>query len=318
MPRAPDAPGVTLAVPCRTDEPALARTLRAALASWRGSAAAAAPLEVLVCLNGGDAGPTLAEARAVAAEAGAPCADVDVDAGDAMPAAADGVGVVVLRTRRAGKAIAWNVLRARARTATAVFVDADVSFTPGALGLLLDALAAHPAAVLASAKTTCAPRPGAFEAVMAAPYRVDFPNLSPQLYAARVAGLPAVMPEDLIEPERWLELTVATAPDRIVRVPAACVAVRLPGTLADFFRQRIRIEMGKVQIAREHAGLEVRSAPQPRTRAALGLGPAHAARLGVYLALRSLAHALAWWRYRRGATAGIWRQAATTKRWDAA
>ena len=37
-----------------------------------------------------------------------------------------------------------------------------------------------------------------------------------------------------------------------------------------------------------------------------------------YLALRSAAHAVAWWRYRRGRTAGVWRQAASTKRWDAA
>src|SRR5439155_1412674 len=48
------------------------------------------------------------------------------------------------------------------------------------------------------------------------------------------------------------------------------------------------------------------------------LGPADAARLALYLAMRSVAHAVAWWRYRRRATAGIWRQAVTTKRWDAA
>jgi len=319
MPSAPEPRGVTLAVPCRTDEPALGRTLAAALASFRRWAGApAAPLEVLVCLNGPDAGPTLAALCAFAADAGAPLADVDLDAGAPLPPPAPALGVVALRTRRTGKAIAWNLLRARLRTTTALFLDADVSFVPDALGLLLDALAAHPGAVLASGKTTCAPRPGAFEAVMAAPYGVDFPNLSPQLYAARVAGLPAAMPEDLIEPERWLELTVAVAPGRVVRVPAARVAVRLPGTLADFFRQRIRIEMGKVQIARAYPGLEARSTPQPRGRAALALGLTGALRLGAYLALRTVAHVIAWWRYRRGATDGIWRQAATTKRWDAA
>jgi len=40
-------------------------------------------------------------------------------------------------------------------------------------------------------------------------------------------------------------------------------------------------------------------------------------RLGTYLALRETAHAIAWRRYRRGGTADVWRQAATTKRWDA-
>src|SRR5437870_4558414 len=184
-----------------------------------------------------------------------------------------------------------------------------------ALGRTLAAALASPQAALASAKTTCAPRAGIFEGIMAAPYGVDFPNLSPQLYAARVAALPPAMPEDLIEPERWLELVLGC--NRIVRVPAARVAVRLPGTLADFFRQRIRIEMGKVQLARQYPELAARGAPQPRARAALAsLGPGGLVRLAAYLGLRSAAHAVAWWRYRRGATAGIWRQAATTKRWD--
>jgi hypothetical protein len=125
------------------------------------------------------------------------------------------------------------------------------------------------------------------------------------------------MPEDLIEPEHWLELMVGA--DRIVRVPGVEVAVRLPGTLGDFFRQRIRIEMGKVQLARDYPGLTARSLPQPRVRAALAsLGAAGSVRLAAYLALRSVAHAIAWWRYRRGRTAGIWRQAASTKRWDTA
>src|SRR5439155_1729508 len=179
---------------------------------------------------------------------------------------------------------------------------ADVSFAPDVFALLLGALAASPRAALASAKTTCAPRAGLFEGIMAAPYGVDFPNLSPQLYAARVAALPPAMPEDLIEPERWLELVLGCY--RIVRVPAARVAVRLPGTLPDFFRQRIRIEMGKVQLARQYPELAARGAPQPRARAALAsLGPGGLVRLAAYLVLRSAAHAVAWWRYRRGATA---------------
>jgi hypothetical protein len=152
---------------------------------------------------------------------------------------------------------------------------------------------------------------------MAAPYGVEFPNLSPQLYAARLARLPAAVPEDLLDQEHWLELTVGH--EAIVRCPDVPVVVRLPGTLGDFFRQRVRIEMGKVQLAREYPALLTRGAPQPRAGAALrSLGPAGTTRLAVYLALRTVAHALAWARYRRGATAGVWQQAASTKRWDAA
>ena len=309
---------VTLAVPCRSDEPALGRTLAAALASWRQAPASATHgLEVLVCLNGADGLRPRADLLAFARDAGAPLAEIDLERDDGAASAppASALAVAALVTGRAGKPIAWNALRRRAHGSLALFVDADVSFAADAFALLLGALEASPHAALASAKTTCAPRPGLFEGIMAAPYGVDFPNLSPQLYAARVAALPPVMPEDLIEPERWLELMLGC--NRIIRVPAARVAVRLPGTLPDFFRQRIRIEMGKVQLARQYPELAARGAPQPRARSALAsLGPGGLARLAAYLGLRSVAHAAAWWRYRRGATAGIWRQAATTKRWD--
>jgi hypothetical protein len=313
---------VTLAVPCRTDEPALGRMLMAAANSWsRGDMARTHALEVLVCLNGADAltSPALAQLGEFARGAGTPLETIDVDASTppTLPARHGPRTVVALLTRRAGKPVAWNALRQCARGALGIVVDADVWFAPEAFALLLDTLVAHPDAALASPKTTCAPRPTAFERVMAVPYQVDFPNLSGQLYAARWAALPPAMPDDLIEPERWLELVVGRA--RVVRVPEARVVVRLPGTFGDFFRQRVRIEMGKIQIAREYPGLAARGTAQPRGRAALAsLGAAGLARLAVYLVLRSGAHGLAWWRYRRGATGGIWRQAPSTKRWDTA
>jgi len=310
--------GVTLAIPCRTDEPALDRTLAAAAASWEhvaGSATTA--FEVFVCLNGEGGAAPRGALRRFADEIGAPFAELDANGSPVLPPAGDSRGVVLLVTRRAGKPIAWNVLRRHVRTPLAVFVDADVSFGPDAFPLLLAALEAHPEAILASAKTTCAPRATRFERVMAAPYAIDFPNLSAQLYAARVAGLPATMPEDLIEPERWLELVVGR--DAVVREPAARVAVRLPGTLADFFRQRVRIEMGKVQLAHAYPGLDARGESQPRLAAALrSLDSPGLARLAVYLVLRTAAHAVAWRRYRRGRVDGIWLQAATTKKWDPA
>jgi hypothetical protein len=313
------APLVTLAVPCRTDEPSLGGTLDTALASWRHAPRAArCGLEVLVCLNGAEAPGPRAALERLATAAGAPLATQDADAPRAGASPAAGaVAVSALLTPRVGKPIAWNVLRAAARGPLALFMDADVGVAPETFGLLLDTLEAHPAAAIATARTTCAPRPGLFESIMAAPYGIEFPNISPQLYAARLAALPATIPEDLLEPERWIELLVGR--DRVVRAPGAEVAVRLPGTLADFFRQRIRIEMGKVQFTHEYPGIESRGRAQPGLRAVLAsLGPGARARLAAYLALRSVAHALAWWRYRRGRTAGIWRQAATTKRWDRA
>jgi hypothetical protein len=309
---------VTLAVPCRSDEPALERTLDAALASWRHAAQASSHrLEVLVCVNGDRADEPRRALRAFATRTDAPLAELDLDAAESgsLPALTAPLVVAGLFTRRVGKSHAWNILRVRARAPVALFMDADVSFGREVFGRLLDALARHPEAALASGKTTCAPRPGTFETVMAAPYGVDFPNLSPQLYAARLTALPAALPEDLLEPEHWLELTLGH--QAIARVPEAHVEVRLPGTLADFFRQRVRIEMGKVQLARQYPRLLGRGAAQPGARAALvSLGARGTARLAVYVGLRGVAHAIAWWRYRRGRTADVWRQAVTTKRWD--
>jgi hypothetical protein len=307
-------PSVSLAIPCRTDEPALGRTLAAA---WAGLAAAGVVAQTLVCLNGvrASASEVRRDVDAAAARARRRVVAYDVDAGGEPPAA-EPDAVVVLSTRRTGKAIAWNVLRARLATDVAVFLDADVELGPDTIGLLLDALAAAPAAAIASPKTSCAARATAFERIMAAPYGIDFPNLSGQLYAARVARLPARMPEDLIEPERWLELEVGR--DALVREPRARVVVRLPATLRDFYRQRVRIEMGKVQLAREYPELARRGNPQPRLRAALrSLAPPDLLRLGVYLALRESAHVVARRRYRPGAVADAWVQAASTKRWTA-
>ena len=313
----PEAPRVTLAVPCRADEPDLGRTLRLAWESWqRLTAGAARRLEVLVCVNGQGPGRPLVDLRSVAAAMGSGLVEMPIEVGapPTLPPAIGPLAVVALLAPRAGKAIAWNLLRATARAPVALFMDADVTFAPDAFGLLLDALATVPGAALVSGKTVCATRPGLFERVMAAPYGIDFPNLSPQLYAARVPALPLAMPEALIEPERWLELVVGR--ERVVRVPAARVAVRLPGTFADFYRQRVRIEMGKIQIAHEYPGLAARGPSQPGARATLAsLGPAGLTALAAYLALRNGLHAIAWWRYRRGRTAGVWRQAVTTKRW---
>ena len=308
-------PAVTLAIPCRTDEPSLRHTLEAA---WAGCADAGVPDVTFVCLNGLAAQTCAAsgDLRALASAEGRPVLEIDTDEhagrpGPVIPAAGT---IVVVRTRRVGKAIAWNMMRSRIGTDRVVFLDADVAVGGGAIGLLLAALAANPHAIIASPKTTCTPRPTWFEAIMAVPYRVDFPNLSGQLYAARVAGLPVHMPEDLIEPERWLELELGC--EGIVREPAATVAVRLPATAGDFYRQRVRIEMGKVQLEGEYPHLLARGNPTPLLRAVLEqLSVVELGRLAVYMALRQSAHLVARRRYRRREIAGIWVQAASTKQW---
>jgi hypothetical protein len=95
------------------------------------------------------------------------------------------------------------------------------------------------------------------------------------------------------------------------------VYVRLTATLADFFRQRVRIEMGKVQLRAAYPRLLRRSRPQPDIAAVRALPLKERAALAVYMALRAVAHARAWWLYRSGRHAGIWVQPRTTKQWRA-
>src|SRR5262245_61787458 len=92
-------PCVTLAVPCRTDEPVLGRTLDAAWASWQAAAQAETHiLEVIVCLNGPAADcEALRDLRAFAAAHGTPLAEVDADAAPAPPATPP--AVTALRTQ---------------------------------------------------------------------------------------------------------------------------------------------------------------------------------------------------------------------------
>src|SRR5207245_2696099 len=78
-----------------------------------------------------------ADLLAFAREAGVPLAEIDLERGDGAVSAppASALAVAALVTRRAGKPIAWNALRERARGALALFLDADVSFGSEAFGL---------------------------------------------------------------------------------------------------------------------------------------------------------------------------------------
>lgn len=309
---------ITLAIPSRSDEPALGRTLARALADWSASHYAVThALEVVVCVNGTGAASSvpLADLRSLAARRKIPLAVVSVDRGETWPPPVAPLGLIALLTERAGKPLAWNLLRCGARSEFALFLDADVEMTPGAIGALLDVLARTPQAAVVSPRTACAPRDSLLERILAVPYAIDWPNLSGQLYAARLAALPERMPEDMIIDERWLELTVGRS--RVRRVPEVRVVVRLPATLRDFVRQRVRIEMGKLQLERHYPVLLDRGAPQPDLRQVYqSLGGADRIRAVAYLALRHGCRLLARRRWRRGRTAGIWRQAATTKRWE--
>jgi hypothetical protein len=300
----------------------LSLVIEEVLANCRRAAfSKASAIEILVCINGvrpsSECRP-LDALRACCAAKGIPLTEIGVDGSeraDAVPPEVP-LSARVFLTEVEGKARAWNLLRAVCAGDPVIVCDADVSFSPDAFDRLHAGLAAAPHLAIYSPKTDCRHDGGLLERVLSVPYRVDFPNLSGQLYAMHPGRVPARMPEDLIEPERWLELEVG--PERVGRDPGARVYVRLTATLADFFRQRVRIEMGKIQLDRVYPELVARSAPQPGVSVLGKLSQRERGALVVYLLLRSVAHGWAWWRYRRGDVEGVWRQPVTTKRWAAA
>jgi hypothetical protein len=312
---------VTVAIPCRADEPNLGPVVDEVLSNCRRAAfSEASTIELLVCINGvspsGECVP-LSEVRERCAVLGIPLTEIPVD-GAPWPTAAPvqaPLSARVFLTAVDGKARAWNLLRGASAGDPVFMCDADVTFSPDAFDRLHSGLCSAADIALYSPKTACRHDGRLLERVLSVPYRADFPNLSGQLYAMRPASVPARMPEDLIEPERWLELEVGT--ERVGRDPEAKVYVRLTATLADFFRQRVRIEMGKIQLKRVYPHLLARSAPQPAASALKKLTHSERAALVVYLMLRAVAHGWAWWRYRRGRIQGIWLQPVTTK-WPAA
>src|SRR4029450_5632633 len=91
-----------------------------------GGQAGAVSLALVGCLNGepGDE-RALRDLRAFAAahDVEAIVVDADGDTGAPLPDAAS-LSVVALCTRRAGKAMAWNLLRQRVRSPTILFMDA--------------------------------------------------------------------------------------------------------------------------------------------------------------------------------------------------
>jgi hypothetical protein len=310
---------VTIAVPCRADEPGLRVVLDDILAQCRTAPLSRARvIELLFCINGitpGAAARPVSALREGCAAHGIPLAEEWIAADD-VPASAGARApryARALLTAAEGKAHAWNLLR-QASTGDPVLVcDADVTFSAGAFARLHAGLGASPDMVLFSPKTDCRHGGSVLERILAEPYRLDFPNLSGQLYAMRPDRAPARMPEGLLEPERWLELEVG--PQHVGRDPTARVYVRLTTTLRDFFRQRVRIEMAKIQLQDAYRHLLARSRPQPGFAALGALTFAQRCRLTAYVGLRSIAHARAWWLYHRGRRAGIWVQPRTTKYW---
>jgi hypothetical protein len=291
------AAALTVAVLCRADEPALGRTLATLEVAAHSLDVAGRNVRWAICVNGPAGGAALEQARAFAARVGADRVRVLVDA-------------------VADKARAWNLVRAACDTPLIAFCDADVEVAPDALAALVDTLDREPGVLLASARQVPVlsafageePDAGAGDARRATlvaraaslPYRFDFQVVGGRLYVMRAAAVER-MPERLLLEDGWLSARLGN--DALRTVARAEVRFHPPTTLADYLRERLRTEAGKIQIHAERRTEGTPATPIARYRwreMLSALGPSDLPLVAVNLGVRFFARGVAELAARRG------------------
>lgn len=286
---------LTIAVPCRADEPALGATLDALGRAAAACRAAGREVALAVCVNGPGApsSPAMRAARDFAASAG--------------------IGpATLLAGEVADKATAWNALCRAAETPLVAFCDADVEVDPGAIEALADALDRQPDRLAATARRVAVGAASPVARAASLPARFDLGVLCGACYAVR-RGAAGEMPPGLLLEDAWLSARLGR--DRIAVVPGVAVRYRPAATLADLFGERLRTEAGKLQLRALRRAGSLPPGPIARYpwRAMLrGLGPADVPPLALGLAVRCAARVVA--EVARAAGRPIpWRQVGTSK-----
>jgi len=307
----------TVAVPACADESGLRETLDSLYAS---AARVGLPYDFVIGVNGPEAAaetPAAAVAGAGAFAAAANLEVLPVDGGTAvLPAPGEAPRVVVLRLPVRSKVAAWNAIRALVSTPRIIFADADVRVGPDAMALLLACFDRDPTVTIAAAReeATLAANDGLVARAAALPYRFDFSNVPGRFYALRAAGIPDPMPAHVLAEDAYL--TVLVGPSRLVKDRAAVVYLRPPTTWQDYLDQRVRCEVGKLQLAREFATLSQRHGfgRYPWAAFVRAIAPREYPLVVVSLAVRILARLRALWEVRHGFPTG-WHVLPSTKTW---
>ena len=273
---------LTLAIPCRADEPGLTATLESLFSACQHRQLPPRLIsECIICINGlnpREMCPPLVAVRDFCNRHGTPIEEVWLEPnqrpaqGEARSVGSSPVGkslpdghevstnspllsFVVLLTERRGKPLAWNLLWHRARGKMVLFCDADVRIERNAVYHLYARLRHESQLFLTAArevpvfqdKGTWWSRMGAI------PYRFDFGNAGGRLYLIRKDALSGRMPEDLLLEDAWL--TVAVGKHRVAKELRAQVFFLPPATWRDYFAERVRTEGGKLQLSRLHRAL---------------------------------------------------------------
>ncbi len=297
-------------MPASTGEDDLAATLASLAAS---AARATDAFEIVVAVNGPDEpAPAVAGVEAFARAAGLPL----VPPTEPPPAA--GACVRLLRLAPRSKVAAWNAIRAAARAPIIVFADADVRVAPEALTLLVGRLARSPELAIVAGRelplVTAAD--GLVARVAALPHRFDFGNVPGRLYALRAAALPEPMPESVLHEDAYLSVRLGRA--RFAKEPGAVVRLRPPTTWSEYLRQRIRNEVGKLQLVHEFPELYRQHGfgTYPWRRFVREIAPREYPLVALSMAARAFARVRALRQIRHGVARG-WAVLPSTKRWPA-
>jgi hypothetical protein len=276
---------LSLAIPCRADEPGLGATLTSlAIACRHANLAGGVITELLICLNGLtrdascislraarkfcetfgialreiwlDDTSAFAAANAVrltdVLQGGRPAPSAELQTGTVEAYRTSIPTCTLLLTERKGKPPAWNTLCRYAVGPLIVFCDADVRLDPEAVGLLYERArqAPHLSLIAAREVPVLEGRVTVWSRMGALPYRFNFGNAGGRLFLFRKDALPEGMPEDLLLEDAWL--TVAVGKQHVAKEWRACVYFLPPATVRDYFAERVRTEGGKIQIRRVH------------------------------------------------------------------
>jgi hypothetical protein len=311
MPAAPgQAPALTIGVPASTGEDDLPATLASLVASASGLGGA---IEIVVAVNGPDEpAPATEGALQFAREAGLPFVGPD----EVPPPT--GSCVRVLRLEARSKTAAWNAIREAARAPIIVFADADVRVAPAALPLLVGRLAREPelAIVAGREEPLVTPADGLVARIAALPHRFDFGNVPGRMYALRVAALPEPLPATVLHEDAYLTVRLGRA--RFAKEPEAIVYLRPPTTWDEYLRQRIRNEVGKLQLTHEFPDLHRAHGfgVYPWRRFLTEIAPREYPLVALSMAARAFARMRALRQIRHGFHRG-WAVLPSTKRWPA-
>lgn len=325
---------LSLAIPCRADEPDLGSTLESLFtASLSSQLPPGCVRELLVCINGvGPAQlcPPLLAVRDFCARHAVSLREIALSSAEqdeshkqyessSGPEEQGALTCRVLLADWRGKPRAMNTLWQWAGGDLLLFCDADVRLDPQAIACLYACMRTEPQLGLVAAREVplLEPEASIWSRMGALPYRFNFGNAGGRLFLIRKDALSEPMPEDLLLEDAWL--TVAVGKQRVRKAVPARVFFVLPQTWRDYFAERVRAEGGKIQIRRQHAHL-LANGPVAAYPWAEFLRTIRLREYGLILlalGIRGLARLWAWRRLRRAGFYSLYRPFVSTKRWSA-